>query len=392
MQRTVYPEIGQKKGGISLAKKENENLEIEQEKPDTENTEPQKTGSEDADPVPEAADAADDAEDYIPESDEFSEFQAIDVSEPRAPVREMDIIEEALAIRRRDWIKTHSSYIFGVIGLIVVGLIVFGIYMYFQNTNPLSQFVGSISKNFSSSFHFDIKVTEDDEAVMSYVGDITLNRGRRDIKALYEADYNRYTYVGAVYSHNKYAVQGSLYDEKWTTHNCSDTAQDFFEFDKAFRAGGFDGGAFLRFTGLTSDCSTRELNVMADLLKKRLSTDSSIATITTEKVENGARYFYEIDLYELFMLIKEDGASVFYRATDYEKFVALFDANKSIIESARCTFSFVVDSGGHMSELNMSIFANGHSYGLSCEMSGFSKTEVNLPKEFLKAAQLDSEE
>ena len=50
-----------------------------------------------------------------------SDFEPIDVSEPRAPIKEMDVIEEALAIRRRDWIKIHRSYIFAVgVGLVVV--------------------------------------------------------------------------------------------------------------------------------------------------------------------------------------------------------------------------------------------------------------------------------
>ena len=373
-----------------MADKEKENFDVEAEEiePEKAPAKSQQNASNDVDDIILDDEPADNAEDYIPASDEFSDFQAIDVSEPRAPVREMDIIEEALAIRRRDWIKNHLNYIFGAIGVIVVALIVFGIYTYFQNTNPMSRLVGSASKNFSSSFHYDVKVTEDDEAVMSYVGDISLNRGKHDIKAVYEADYNSYTYIGAVYSHDKFAVKGSYYNEKWTTHNCSDTAQDFFEFDRAFRSGGFDGGAFLRFTGLTSDCSTRELNEIVGILKKRLSTDSSIATITTDKVEEGTRYHYEINLYELFSLVKQDGASVFYRATDYDIFVALFDANKSIIENARCTLSFVVDPAGYMSSFDVNVLTDGHKYGLSCKMSGFAKTEVDMPNEFLKAAQL----
>lgn len=329
---------------------------------------------------------------YDDPEDGSSDFQAIDVSEPRAPVKEMEIIEEALAIRRRDWIKTHLSYIYAGVGVIVVGLIVFGIYMYFQSTNPMSRFISSLSKDFSTSFHYDVKITENDTPMMSYTGDIAVDRSKHTIESLYEADYNSYTYTGAVYAQNKTAVKGSYYNNKWTTHDCADNAQDFFDFDKAFRSGGFDGGAFLRFTGLTSDYSTRELNHAVGVLKQRLSTNSSIATIKTEKAENGTRYHYVINLYELFSMIKEDGASVFYRATDYDKFVALFDANKAILESADCTANFVVNSAGYMTSFDMTVMAEGQSYGLSCEMSDFSTAKVEIPDSFLKAAQLNSEE
>lgn len=326
-----------------------------------------------------------------PPADDDDEFEAIDVSEPRAPVKEMEIIEEALAIRRRDWIKTHLSYIYAVIGVIVVGLIVFGIYMYYQSTNPMSRFVGSLSKDFSSSFDYDVKVTEDDKPVMSYTGAISVNRSKHEVESVYQADYNSYTYTGAVYAHEKTAVKGSFYNNRWTTHDCADSAQDFFEFDKAFRSGGFDGGAFLRFTGLTSDYSTRELNAMVKVLKKRLSTNSSIATITTEKIEGGTRFDYTINVYELFSMIKENGASVFYRATDYDKFAALFEANKAIIEAADCKITFIVDSAGYMTAFDMTMVTDGKSYGLSCRMSNFSNAEVELPDGFMKAAQLTPE-
>lgn len=338
-----------------------------------------------------AFDYLDDVKEGVPD-DELEDFEAIDVSEPRAPVREMDIIEEALAIRRRDWVKMHLSYIYAIIGVVVVGLIVLGIYLYYQNANPMSRFVSSLSKDFSSSFNYEVQVTEDDKAVMSYDGSINVNRSKHELEAIYEADYNRYTYTGAVYARNKNAVKGSFYNGKWTTRDCSDNAQDFFEFDKAFRSGGFDGGAFLRFTGLTSDYSTRELTEMVGVLKKRLSTDSPIATIKSDRVEGGTRYTYDIDLYELFTLIQENGASVFYRATDYDKFVKLFEDNKSIIQNADCTLTFVVDSAGYMSSLDLTVDSEGKSYGLSCRMSDFAKAEVEIPDSFFKAAQITPEE
>ena len=366
-------ENGKDNFDINLENTEEEQVDFEQDNPEQDNLQIEDLISDNS------------------QSDDTEEFQAIDVSEPRAPVREMEIIEEALAIRRRDWIKTHLSYLYGVIGVIVVGLIVFGIYMYFQSTNPMSRFTGSLSKDFSSSFDYDVKVTEDDQAVMSYQGSVFVNRSKHIVESVYEADYNSYTYTGAVYAHEKNAVKGSLYKGQWTTHDCADSAQDFFEFDKAFRSGGFDGGAFLRFTGLTSDYSTRELNNMVSVLKSRLSTNSSIASIKTEKIEGGTRFDYTINLYELFSMIKDKGASVFYRATDYDKFVALFDTNKSIIEGADCTISFVVDSSGYMTSFDMTVKAEEKSYGLSCRMSNFGNAEVEIPDAFLKAAQVTPE-
>ena len=320
--------------------------------------------------------------------DDYSDFEAFDVSEPRAPIKEMDAIEEALAIRRRDWIKMHLSYIYAAVGVVIVGLIVFGIYMYSASTNPMSRFIGSLSKDFSTSFHYEIAVTEDDKPMMSHTGDIAVDRSKHSVKSLYEADYNSYTYTGAVYAYDKRAAKGSYYNNKWNIRECTDSVQDFFDFDKAFRSGGFDAGAFLRFTGLTSDYSARELSKAVGVVKQRLSTNSRIATIKTEKAEDGTRYLYDINLYELFSMIKEDGASVFYRATDYDKFVAVFDANKAILEKSECTVNFVINSAGYMSSFDMTVTAEGRSYGLKCKMSDFTEAEVAIPDTFFTAAQL----
>lgn len=328
------------------------------------------------------------AEEFTEKANEYDEFQAIDVSEPRAPVREMDIIEEALAIRRRDWLKNHLNYIYAVIGVILVAVIVFVIYVYYQGNNPMSRFAGSLSKDFSTSFDYDIRVTEDNAPVMHYVGAIDVDRPKHAFEAVYQADYDRYSYTGAAYGNDKSAQKGSYYNKKWTIRDCTDNAQDFFDFDRDFRAGGFDSGSFLRFTGLTSDYSTREMDKMASLLKSRLSTNSQIAAITTEKDTDGTRYHYDIDVYQVFELIKENGASVFYRATDYDKFVASFEANKGIIESAKCTIDFTIDPAGYMTFLEATVVSEGKSYGLSCTMSNFGQAKVELPEGFLRAAEI----
>lgn len=320
------------------------------------------------------------------------EFRSVDVSEPRDPISESEAFEEAQANYRREWFRAHRTIIFAGIGVVIVALIVFGIYLYFQSTNPMSRFNAALAKDFSSSFHYDIKVTEDDKPVMSYDGAISIDRGKHDITALYQADYNSYTYTGAVYAHGKDNVKGSYYNDKWAIRDCAEGVQNFFDFDKDFRAGKFNTGAFLRFTKLTSDYSTTELNKTIDVLKQRLSTNSTIATINTQNADGGKRYDYTINLYELFLKIKEDGAPVFYRATDYDSFAALFDANKSVLENAECTASFEIDSAGYLTNFNITVKAEGRSYGLSCAMSDFSSAEVTIPESFFKAAQITPEQ
>lgn len=383
--------ILKQKGGISMAEKGRRFKPDDYEPEKEERTSPDEKADEtddlfDINQLVEEDDHA--PEESAEKADEYDEFQAIDVSEPRAPVREMDIIEEALAIRRRDWIKTHLSYIYAVIGVILVAVIVFVIYMYFQGSNPMSRFVGSLSKDFSTSFDYDISVTENKAPVMHYVGSIDVDRSSHAVEAVYQADYNRYSYTGAAYGNDKSAVKGSYYNNKWTIRDCTDNAQDFFDFDRDFRAGGFDSGSFLRFTGLTSDYSTREMDKMMSVIKSRLSTNSPIATITTEKDADGTRYHYDIDVYKVFELIKDNGASVFYRATDYDKFVASFEANKAIVESAKCTIDFTVDPAGYMTFLEVTVISEGKSYGLTCTMSNFGEAKVELPEGFLRAAEI----
>lgn len=327
---------------------------------------------------------------YVPHALENDEFEAPDVSEPRPPRKEIEIIEEALAIRRRDWIRTHMSYIYAAVGVILVGLIVFGIYTYYQSANPLSRFVSSVSKDFGTSFDFDVKMTEDGEAVMRYQGSIEPDRNNHTVKALYEADYNRYSFTGAVYADDEIAAKGSFYDKKWTVHDCTDQVTDFFEFDRKFRSGGFDGGSFLRFTGIISNFSTREVENMVGILKDRFSTDSSLATITSSQVEGGTLYEYDVDLYELFSMVQKNGASLFYRATDYDRFSATFDENKGVIEEADCAIRFVVDPSGYMTSLEIAVTAQNVEYGLSCTMSGFGSAEVEIPEGFMKAAVLNA--
>lgn len=315
-----------------------------------------------------------------------SYFESIDVSEPLTPRKEKEIIREAVAMQRRDWIKAHMTYIFAAVGVIVVALIVFFIYMYYQNSNPMGRFVSSISKDFGTSFDFDVKITEDGTDMMRYTGAVEFDRSKYALEALYDADYGRYTYTGAVYADNTGAAKGSLYKEKWSVYECSEQVQNFFEFDRSVSSGRFNSGALLRFTGLSPYYSADELESFVGVLRKRLSIDSAIAAITSSKVDDGTRYDYDINLYELFSMIQEDGAPVFYRLTDYDKFTSAFHENIQSIQNAKCTVSFFVDASGYMTQLDMTVTADDTQFGLSCAMSNFGSAEVEVPQDFLNAA------
>lgn len=316
------------------------------------------------------------------------DFDPIDVSEPRAPRKEKELIKEALAQERRDWLRVHMSYIFAVAGVVIVALIAVFIYLYYQSNNPMGQFIRSIGKDFNTSFDFSIKITEDNKDLMRYNGTIEMNRSKHTLEVLYDADYDRYTYIGAVHADDTTARTGSLYQGTWTAHDCFEQAQNFFEFDRNFSSGSFDGGSFLRFTGLTSDYSASELERFFGTLRKRLSTDSAIATITSTKSDEGTRYDYDISLQELLSMIQENGAPVFYRVSDYDKFSEAVIGNSRVIENAECTVGFFVDSSGYMTQFDMTLTADGTQYGLSCTMENFGTAQVELPQEFLDAAAL----
>jgi len=49
------------------------------------------------------------------------------------------------------------------------------------------------------------EMTENGTTVMSYDGDISVNRSKHQIEAVYNADYNNYTYTGVVVADDKTA-------------------------------------------------------------------------------------------------------------------------------------------------------------------------------------------
>lgn len=320
-----------------------------------------------------------------------SYFQPVDVSEPTTPRREIDIIEEEIAIRRRAWIKSHMIYIYTAVGIVVVALIFLFIHLYHQGTNPMSRLVSASGKNFSTSFDFDVSLSEDGETVMRYEGAIDVDHADHSIKALYDAVYTDYGFRGVVYADEQNAVKGSYYNGQWTVKDCTDQAQDFFDFDSDYRSGKFDGGSFLRFVGLTSDYSSSELDRFVGILRERLSTNSNVAAITMTKTDDGTVYDYDIDLGAIFEMLVNDGASLFYRSSDYDSFKARYDANVDLIEAASCTMRFTIDPHGYLSTFRLDITVDGTLYTLDCRMDSFG-TDVTIPGDFFEAASVTPRE
>ena len=325
------------------------------------------------------------------DADDDFDFEPVDVSEPRELRKEAEVMKEEWKKSRREWFRSHLSYIFAGIGVVVVALIIFGVYTLYQNSNPMSRLMHAAAKDFGTSFDFDAEMTENGRSVMSYSGTVSVDRSKHRIEALYDADYDSYTYTAALTGDDNNAEKGVLYNDEWIVSGCTEKVQDFFEFDRGFRNGRFSGGAFLHFMGKSSDYHSGELKKFVNVVKKRLSTDSSIATVTSSKVDGGTQYHYNIDLYELRNMIVDDGAPVFCRASDYESFVTSFHENEKVIKSAVCTADYLIDSSGYLRSFEIKLVTYGKEFGFSCEMSNFGSASVELPESFVDAIDKKAE-
>ena len=320
-------------------------------------------------------------------NDSQNEFRPVDVSVPRETLKEADILREQAALRRYEWIRSHTTLIFAVISIILVAAIVFGILMYSQRANPISRMTMAAAKDFGTSFDFDVTFTAKGTPSMHYTGSIDSDRGAHQLSAFYNADYGTYTYSGAVSSVQNKAYKGAFYQEKWTIEDCSAQMQNFFDFEVDFSRGEFDGGALLRFLGLTSDFSAKELNRFESWLRQRMSTNSTIATVTSSGVEGGTQTTFDIRLEELFSEIAENGAPMFYHSSDYDTFKKRYEANKPALEQSRCIMSCVVDKSGYLSRFTLTVApgVGDESYEVDCKMSNFGKAEVEVPEAFIQA-------
>lgn len=315
---------------------------------------------------------------------ELERFEPADVSRPVETRKESEILAEMKAEYRRRWIREHLTLIFIAVGLVAVGLVFLVIHFYNQDANPVNRLMSASAKDFSTPFDFEVALTVDDKPVMSYKGSVDSDSRNHKAEIAYDADYNDYTFKGAVYADSKVAAKGFYYDKEWTVRDCEEKISNFFDFDGDLRRGEFDAGSLLRFTELTSRYSSKELNKFFLGFKEKLASDSSMAKITTEKKNDGTVYRYDVSLADLFDMISKDGASLFYSADEYNLFREKLENNREVIDGAECVMTYTINSNGYLTEFDITVSYSGHSYGLSCDMSGFGNTKVVLDPAFLE--------
>lgn len=311
-----------------------------------------------------------------------SDFQPVDVSQPREVRRERDIIAEERREFRKMWFRDHRVHIFLAVGALVVAIVVLVAVLYQKSANPWSKLIKAASKDLDGSFSFSADVSIDDDRIMSYNGSVDIDRGRQIVNAVYDADYTDYSYSAAVMDY----ASGTLYDGVWRVEDCEDKVHDFFDFDTDYRKGSFDAGAFLRFTGLNTTFYSAELQNFVDSLRDKLSSESNLAHITTESSPDGTTYIYKISLKELFDLVLNDGAPVFNRSADYDYFKALYKANYDNIDRSYCTIEYKINAKGYLTDIAVMVKTGDHSYTISLALSDFGTAKVIFPKEFTDAA------
>ena len=302
--------------------------------------------------------------------------------------KEIEIIEEEMRQRRKSWLRSHMTAIYIIAGIVIALLVFLGIKLYNDSHNPISRFVSASGKNLGSSFSFHITAQKNDEVVMTYDGAIRINPSDQTVTAAYDAAYTDYNYTNIIYTNGAISYKGNRYQNQWVVTECSDLVQEFFDFYNDYKHGDFDGGSFLRFTGMSNVLYAQELNSFMDTVKSRLSTDSAIAKITTSRDGGSTTYHYDINLKELLELVRTQGAPIFYTSPTYNRFVARLDANADNIEKAACTLDFTVNSSGYLSDLKLSIHTGENNYTIHGEMGDFGTAEPAVPDNFYEAAKL----
>lgn len=304
-------------------------------------------------------------------------------------INESELETEKPISPRRQWIKDHMVVVYFGAAILLIIAVFFGIRAYLTSNHPIAKFMAASSKNFNSSFRFDVEAIENNNTVMHYQGTYTADPSKQNVKVLYDADYGSYSYMGAVYSEGETRVSGNLYNGKWRVRDCSEKVLNFFDFNTDYRAGRFDGASFLRFTGLTSSYSADELNNFMKLFKSRMNGDSELAKAEVTSSGDERVYTFDIDLQEFFDLVRDKGAPMFFSALDYDAFCLLYEKNEDTIRRADCTFSYTINNAGWMTAMSVSLTTGGEEYAVRCTMDDFGETEVNLPSAFMEAIETE---
>lgn len=302
--------------------------------------------------------------------------------------KEIEIIEEEMRQRRKSWLRSHMTAIYIVGGLIIALLVFVGIKWYNDSHNPISRFVSASGKNLGTSFNFHITAEKNDEVVMSYDGAIRINPSAQTVTAAYDADYSTYSYTNVIYTNGKISYKGNRYHNQWVVSECTDRVQEYFDFYNDYKNGVFDGGSFLRFTGLNNLLYSQELDNFMDTVKSRLSADSAIAKITTTRADGSTTYHYDVNLGELLDLIRTQGAPIFYTSPDYNHFVSLLEVNAENIDSASCFFDFTINSSGYLTMLTISVDTGENTFTITAGMDSFGEATPEIPDNFYDAAGL----
>ena len=304
-------------------------------------------------------------------------------------INESELETDQPVFSLRDWIKDHQIAIYFGAAILLIIAIFFGINAYQSANHPIAKFMSASSKNFNSSFSFDVEMTEKGNTMMHYKGTYAAEPSKQNLKVLYDADYGSYSYMGAVYSEGETRVNGSLYNSKWRLRDCTEKALNFFDFNTKYKAGKFDGASFLRFTSLTSRYSADELNEFMKLFKSRMNGDSDLATAKITSSGDTKTYVFDVDLQEFFDLVRDKGASVFVSSLDYDAFCSMYKLNESTVRQADCVFTYSINNAGWMTGMSLSLTVDGEEYAIKCTMDDFGKAEVNFPSTFMD--ELDTE-
>ena len=311
---------------------------------------------------------------------------------PNQRQREIELIEAEIKARRVEWVKNHMTGLYIMIGILVALIIFIGIRIYDGNTNPLSRFIKSSSKNLSTSFSFDVTAEKNGEQMMSYSGSMKADPKGQKLTIEYDAEYPDYSYKNVIYTNGLTTYKGNLYKEHWTVTDCTNRVKEFFDFFTDYRDGNFDAGAFLRFTGLNNYLYSIELNRFMVTVKNRLSTDSAIVKITSTREGGCSTYRYDFNMQETMDLLIDRGASVFYTSPDYYHFVNKVRANEKNIADSKCFVEFTVGPSGFMESLDINILTGTDSYIIHCAMSDFDSAVPEIPDEFYLASGIKKPE
>ncbi len=304
-------------------------------------------------------------------------------------INESELETDQPVFSLRDWIKDHLIVIyFGAAILLIIAIFV-GISAYQNANHPIAKFMSASSKNFNSSFRFDLEMIENGNTQMRYKGTYSANPSKQNVKALYDADYGSYSYMGAVYSEGETRVNGNLYNGKWRLRDCTEKVLNFFDFNTKYKAGHFDGASFLRFTDLTSRYSADELNTFMKLIKSRMAGDSDLATAKITSSGDSKTYTFEINLREFFDLVRDKGASVFFSSLDYDAFCSMYKQNESTVRQADCIFTYTINNAGWMTEMSLSVTVGDEEYTVKCTMDDFGEAAVNFPSTFMDALEAE---